>query len=159
MMHYPLVGLMVIAFAGWSYAEEKSLLGRKIDPFTLQDFRGKNCSLDQYKNAKLVVVAFVGTDCVLAKLYGPKLGKLAKEYEKKGVVFLGINSNSQDAVSAIAAYAHPRNRISDSQGSRQQGCRSVRSPAHPNRICAGCPANDSICGPDRRSIRHQRSAR
>ena len=35
---------------------------------------------------------------------------------RKGVVFLGIDSNRQDAVTEIAAYAEARNRLSDSQG-------------------------------------------
>ncbi|MCE9532755.1 MAG: redoxin domain-containing protein [Planctomycetes bacterium] len=82
-----------------------SPIGTKIDAFALQDYRGKEHALKDFKDARLVVVAFVGTECPLAKLYGPKLGKLAMEYEGKGVVFLGIDSNAQDAVTAIAAYA------------------------------------------------------
>lgn len=86
-------------------AADKSLIGTPIDDFTLQDFRGKEHSLKGLKDAKLVVVAFVGAECPLAKLYGAKLGRLAKAYEPKGVAFLGIDSNAQDSVTAIAAYA------------------------------------------------------
>jgi peroxiredoxin len=96
---------IAFVFTGCLSAAEKSPLGRKINSFSLQDFRGKEHSLKDHKDAKLVVVAFIGTECPLAKLYGPKLGKLAKEYESKGVVFLGVDSNSQDAITAIAAYA------------------------------------------------------
>jgi peroxiredoxin len=101
-LHCPIV---CIALAFPAAAAEKLPIGKKIDGFTLQDYRGKEHSLKDSKDAKLVVVAFVGTECPLAKLYGPKLARLAKEYEGKGVAFIGVDSNAQDAVTAIAAYA------------------------------------------------------
>jgi thiol-disulfide isomerase/thioredoxin len=97
--------LVLVTFAVPAAAAEKSSVGAKVNDFTLQDYRGKEHSLKELADAKLVVVAFVGTECPLAKLYGPKLGRLAKEYGPKGVAFLGIDSNAQDAVTAIAAYA------------------------------------------------------
>jgi peroxiredoxin len=100
-----ITGLAIVLLATSSIAAEKSPLGKKIDSFTLQDYRGKEHSLKDLKDSKLVVVAFVGTECPLAKLYGPRLGKLAKEFEAKGVAFFGIDSNSQDQITAIAAYA------------------------------------------------------
>jgi mono/diheme cytochrome c family protein len=51
------------------------------------------------------VVAFLGCDCPLAKLYGSRLAQLAHDYEPKGVTFIGINSNQQDSISAIGRYA------------------------------------------------------
>jgi hypothetical protein len=45
-------------------------------------------------NERKHVVAFAGFECPLAKLHGPRLGQLAKEYESKGVAFIGIDSNS-----------------------------------------------------------------
>ena len=86
-------------------AAEKLPIGNKIDGFTLQDYRGNAHSLKDFKDAKIVVVAFVGTECPLAKLYGPKLARLAKEYEGKAVAFIGIDSNSQDSIASVAAYA------------------------------------------------------
>ena len=43
-------------------AAEKLPIGKKIDGFTLQDYRGKEHSLKDCKDAKIVVVAFVGTE-------------------------------------------------------------------------------------------------
>ena len=100
-----LAAFMIACVATTSLAADKSSVGKKIDNFALQDYRGKEHALKDLKESKLVVVAFVGTECPLAKLYGPKLGKLAKEYESKGVAFIGIDSNSQDQITAIAAYA------------------------------------------------------
>ena len=99
------VGLAIIFAAAPSVAAEKSPIGKKVDSFALQDYRGKERALKDFKDSKLVVVAFLGTECPLAKLYGPKLARLAKEYESKGVAFLGIDSNTQDQITAIAAYA------------------------------------------------------
>src|SRR5262245_7469659 len=84
---------------------EKSPLGRTVEPFTLKDYRGKEHALADFKDSKLLVVAFVGVECPLAKLYGPKLAKLSGEFAAKGVAFLAIDANSQDGVTEIAAYA------------------------------------------------------
>ena len=83
----------------------ESPLGRKVEDFQLQDFRGKKHALADYRDSKLVVLAFLGTECPLAKRYGPRLAKLAETYEPRGVSFLGINANVQDSITEIAAYA------------------------------------------------------
>ena len=87
-------------------AEESkaSPVGKKIADFTLRDYRGAERSLKEFTQHKLVVVAFLGCECPVAKLYGARLAELAKEYEAKSVAFVGINSNQQDGVSAIAHY-------------------------------------------------------
>ena len=90
-------------------AQDQSLIGRSIDNFTLQDFYGKAHSLDDYADAKLVVVAFVGTECPLAKLYAPRLQSMSEEFGKQGVKFLCINSNRQDSITEISSYARRHN--------------------------------------------------
>ncbi|HEX5442838.1 MAG TPA: redoxin domain-containing protein, partial [Pirellulales bacterium] len=62
-------------------------VGKKVNEFSLLDFRGKPCALSDYKDSKLIVVAFLGVECPLSKLYAPRLETLAKEYEPKGVAF------------------------------------------------------------------------
>lgn len=79
-------------------------IGRSIDDFTLRDFRGRSHSLSDLSSKKLVVVAFLGTECPLAKLYGKRLDELSKTYEKN-VAFLGINSNQQDTPTELGQYA------------------------------------------------------
>jgi peroxiredoxin len=104
-----------------------NLLGRAIDDFTLQDFRGKAHSLSDFQDAKAVVVYFLGTECPLAKLYGPRIQELANRYREQGVVVLGINSNVQDSLAELAAHARnerleypivkdPGNKIADRFG-------------------------------------------
>jgi peroxiredoxin len=72
--------------------------------FTLQDHRGKSHSLSELTDKPIVVLAFLGVECPLAKQYGAQLGKLAKEYEDKNVAFLGLDSNSQDSLTQLAAF-------------------------------------------------------
>jgi len=82
-----------------------SPIGKKINAFTARDFRGKDVSLAEFADKRLVVVAFLGTECPLAKLYAPRLAELSAEYAARGVVFLGIDANRQDSMTEIAHYA------------------------------------------------------
>ncbi|MGF1580543.1 MAG: redoxin domain-containing protein [Gemmataceae bacterium] len=84
--------------------EKKSSVGKSIENFKLQDFRGKTWSLKDF-DSRYVVVAFIGTECPLVKLYGPRLQEIANAYKSKGVTFVGINPNYQDDITEIAAYA------------------------------------------------------
>ncbi|MBX9789026.1 MAG: redoxin domain-containing protein [Pirellulales bacterium] len=86
-------------------AAEATRVGRKIDDFSLRDFRGKQHSLGELSDEKLLVVVFLGTDCPLVKLYAPRLQELATEYAERGVEFVAINSNLQDTVTKIGAFA------------------------------------------------------
>jgi len=82
-----------------------SALGRKAENFTLNDFYGKSHTLADYKDKKLVVLAFIGTECPVAKAYGERLGELAKKYADKGVQFLGVSSNRQDTITELSSFA------------------------------------------------------
>lgn len=88
-----------------------SSLGKAIDSFELPNYHGKTVSLDEFGDSKAIVIGFLGTECPLAKFYGPRLQKLADEYSDRDVTFLGINSNLQDSLTEIAAYAR-RHKIS-----------------------------------------------
>ena len=98
------VGVGTIAFGG-DVSRTPTALGHKTENFTLNDFYGKSHSLAEFKDKKLVAIVFLGTECPLARQYGERLAELAKKYGDKGVQFLGVNSNRQDAITAIASYA------------------------------------------------------
>lgn len=98
--------------------------GRQIDDFRLQDFQGKQYALQDFAQHDVLVVAFLGTECPLAKLYGPRLADLHKTYQGRGVAFLGINSNQQDSLAELGHYVRqhrisfpmlkdPGNRVAD----------------------------------------------
>lgn len=83
----------------------ETTIGRKIDDFRLQDFRGAMHALADIPGDQLVVVAFLGTECPLAKMYAPRLNALAKEFESQGVRFLAVMSNRQDTIAKIEHFA------------------------------------------------------
>jgi peroxiredoxin/mono/diheme cytochrome c family protein len=82
-------------------AASPSPVGRAIADFTLRDFRGATFSLAQFKDKPVVVVAFLGTECPLAKAYARRLEELQSQYAAKGVAFLAVNSNQQDSITEI----------------------------------------------------------
>jgi peroxiredoxin/mono/diheme cytochrome c family protein len=103
-----MVGLSCCSvLAGSALAKEAatSAVGKKVDNFSLQDFRGKAHSLADLQKSKLVVVAFLGVECPLSKLYAPRLVELARQYGPQGVTFLGVDSNRQDSVTEMAQFA------------------------------------------------------
>jgi peroxiredoxin len=80
-------------------------MGKSVTNFKLQDHRGGWHSLEDYSKNKVVVIAFLGAECPLATRYASRLGDLAREFEPKGVAFLGIDANQQDGVTQIARLA------------------------------------------------------
>ena len=101
----PLLVLIPLLVPMSVFAADARHIGRKIEDFALNDFRGKGHSLADFEESKLIVVAFLGTECPLVKLYGPKLEQMSQEYGPRGVAFVGICSNQQDAITEIAAFA------------------------------------------------------
>lgn len=53
----------------------------------------------------LVVVAFWGVECPLAKLYVPRLEDLARRFSKRKVSFLVVDSNYHDSAAEVEEYA------------------------------------------------------
>lgn len=113
-------------------ADDAERIGRKLENFALRDCLGTEHRLQDFADSRLVVVAFLGTECPLSKLYGSRLAKLAAEYRERGVAFVGINSNVQDAPTEIGHFVRrheikfpllkdPGNRVADQFG-------AVRTP-------------------------------
>lgn len=109
-----------------------SPIGKKVEEFSLRDFRGHEHKLSDFRDSQVVVLAFLGTQCPLAKAYGPRLQQLAEEFGPRGVTILGINSNQQDLPTELEAYARrhdvqfpllkdPGNAVADAVG-------AVRTP-------------------------------
>lgn len=78
--------------------------------FSLRSHEGREWTNDDFAEKEFVVVAFLGTECPLVKLYGPRLQKLSDEFQNR-VAFVGLNSNTQDSLTEISAYAN-RHKIS-----------------------------------------------
>lgn len=88
-----------------SAAEKKGPIGRKVTPFELRDYRGRSHRLADFADKRILVIAFLGTECPLTRLYGPRFEQLRQAYAARDVGFLALNSNSQDSITEIAAYA------------------------------------------------------
>lgn len=86
-------------------AVEGSAVGRTIESLTLPDVHGQARQLFGAADGKILVVAFLGTECPLARLYAPRLAQLAKEYASRGVSFVAIDANEQDSLAEMAAFA------------------------------------------------------
>src|SRR5262245_45486894 len=92
-MRFLLSLLLILAVTPVAKTAVSSPVGKKIDTFEIRDFRGTSHKLEDLAGSKVLVVAFLGTECPLAKLYAPRLQDLAQKYQGKGVQFVGINSN------------------------------------------------------------------
>jgi mono/diheme cytochrome c family protein len=67
---------------------------------------GQHWSLaKETRDARAVVVLFLGTECPVSNAYIPVLTALHKKLSARGVVFVGINSNRQDDAATVARHA------------------------------------------------------
>ena len=72
----------------------------------LRDCYGKVHSLSEYNESQVLVVAFLGTECPLARLYGPKLQAMSEACKENGVTFIGVCSNVQDSLTEVVTYVN-----------------------------------------------------
>ena len=99
------ISVAVVGAAPVRLAAAESAAGpRKVADFSLNDHAGAKRSLAEWSDKPVLVVVFLGTECPLAKLYGQKLGAMEPELAKRGVQFIGINSNQQDTLQELAGY-------------------------------------------------------
>lgn len=66
-------------------------VGAQIPDLAFTDMDGQAGRLSDFKDAKALVLAYTNASCPLCKRYGPKLARLAKAWEAKGVTFLFVN--------------------------------------------------------------------
>src|SRR5262245_34324368 len=74
----------------------------------LKDIHRRSRSLEDFKDSKALVVAFIGTECPLANLALPKLIELNRQYAERGLQVIAINSNAQDSFLDVSAHAQER---------------------------------------------------
>ncbi len=84
---------------------DPSRIGVKVTDFALRDAQGKTHRLRDWQDRRLLVVVFLGVECPLAKLYGPRLAQLAATYAERGVTVLGIHANQHESAEDLARYA------------------------------------------------------
>ncbi len=99
-------GVLIPALAGAALGGvETTRFGERVANFRLRTADGRDISLDEFQGKRAVVLFSMGTECPLGNLYLPRLSELARDYQDRGVVVLGINSNAGLEVEAVAAHA------------------------------------------------------
>lgn len=72
-------------------------LGTPAPRFSLPNVDGRSVSLDDFSSAPVLVVVFMCNHCPYVKHLADSLAATAKEYQTRGVAFVGINSNDPQA--------------------------------------------------------------
>jgi peroxiredoxin len=84
-------------------------LMQRLSNFTLNDVKsGRTHTLYGYQGRKAIVLVFLGTDCPVGNLYVPRLNELDREFRKRGVIFLGVNSNAHETEKDVAQFVADR---------------------------------------------------
>lgn len=99
-----IAAVLGLATRSWAADTVTHPIGQRIENFSLPDFHGQPHALADYSD-RVVVLAFLGVECPLAKLYVLRLNELAAEFSSQGVTFLGIDSNLQDSLTDIGAFS------------------------------------------------------
>jgi len=100
---FPLICMVLFSA---SVTGKESRLGKKMAPFTLDNCYGHSVSLSEFEDSQAIVIAFLGTECPLAKLYGPRLEQLQQTFANQNVAIIGINSNKHDSLKELLSYVH-----------------------------------------------------
>lgn len=102
--HVSAIAAILLAAITAGIGPARAGVGQVVGDVTLPDAYGEERSLADYATADAMVVVFLGVECPLAKLYGPRLAELAEDYADKNVAVIGVNANRQDTLTELAAY-------------------------------------------------------
>ena len=93
--------IVLVCLAANAWADEPSESDRA---FRLPALDGQTVDVAASPGRQWTVVCFLGTECPLARLYGPRLQRLAADFAEKDVRFVGVFSNQQDSAEDIERY-------------------------------------------------------
>ncbi|HVK07411.1 MAG TPA: redoxin domain-containing protein [Gemmataceae bacterium] len=120
--------------ASMTVADSPAPVGTRVPEFAATDaITGKLWSLtDSARDAKVVVVAFLGTECPISNQYVPTLDALHKRFADRGVAFVAVNSVPQDDAATVAkhakSYALPFPVLKDADQSVADKLKAARVP-------------------------------
>jgi peroxiredoxin len=105
------IALCVLVLSAAPAPAASPAIGADAPAFSLTTIDGKPFSLAEATKANsLVVVMFISTQCPYSNAYNDRMRDMAAAYAKKGVQFVGINSNKtetvQDAVDHAKKHGH-----------------------------------------------------
>jgi peroxiredoxin len=94
-----------LALAGAALAGGPAI-GAAAPKFELTTVDGKSFSLAEAEKAnKAVVLMFIATKCPYSNAYNDRLRQMAEDYSRKGVLFVGINSNKTEPQDEVVSHA------------------------------------------------------
>lgn len=96
--------ILTTALLNTSWAADVPTGALAIGSLSLPDHHGRPRALQELHDRDLLVVAIVGTECPLARLYGRRLAELANRFPER-VRWLAVDSNVQDTLTEVSAYA------------------------------------------------------
>lgn len=79
----------------------KDALGIRVPNLVFKDSENQQVSILDYKDAKIIVTAFLGTTCPVANAYQPTLKELQARFKDSKVQFLGIYTSPSDDLGKI----------------------------------------------------------
>ncbi|TWU21182.1 thiol-disulfide oxidoreductase [Novipirellula galeiformis] len=100
-----MISQWMIGFPTPTHATSPRLQNR-VAPFSLPGSDGSAVAFSTDPSVKFHVLCFLGTECPLARIYGPRLVAMSDAFSPRGVQFIGINSNIQDSMQELQAYAN-----------------------------------------------------
>jgi peroxiredoxin len=81
-------------------------VGGPAPQFTLTTVDGKSFSMAEAAHShKAVVLMFIATQCPYSNAYNDRMRDMAAAYEKRGILFAGINSNKSEPAAEVIAHA------------------------------------------------------
>src|SRR5215831_5983538 len=79
-------------------------IGKPAPDFSLPDVNGQSHTLREYRG-KATILVFTSTQCKITEAYTDRLKSIVSDYAPKGVTMIAVNSNSDEAVDQMRAYA------------------------------------------------------
>ncbi len=81
-----------------------SLYGATAD-FALRDTQGGVHTAAEWRSAKAILLYFITTDCPVGNSYVPELNRIRAEYASRGVLVMGVQSDTTIPDADVAKYA------------------------------------------------------
>ncbi len=101
-----IVALLAVAALAAPLVADAPAIGSAAPAFDLKSVDGKPFSLaDAEKTNSYVVLMFIATQCPYSNGYNDRMRDMAAAYAKKGILFVGINSNNTESTEETAAHA------------------------------------------------------
>src|SRR6478672_6945939 len=86
--------LFYFSFPAFAADHPTLAIGAKAPGFSLPGIDGKNYTLESFKDARILVIAFICNHCPTSQAYEERLIKLGSNYADKGVKLVAINPNN-----------------------------------------------------------------